>query len=148
MKMVKLIVVGLIVVVVIGVVVVGVILIMVGGLVVYQMQLVVFGVLLLLDLVFVFDVLIVVQLISLFNSFVDFNVLFVNKGSLVEGGIGGIEVCIVDYKLKKVVEYGDLLLLFSVMNIQLVVVGLVIVDVFVLGLKFLLLVMQNVMFVN
>lgn len=85
---------------------------------------------------------------SLLNSLADPNVSFANKGSLVEGGIGGTEARIADHKLKKAAEHGDLPLSFSVTNIQPAAAGSATADVSVSGPKLSSPVTQNVTFVN
>lgn len=84
---------------------------------------------------------------SLLNSLADPNVSFANKGSLVEGGIGGTEARIADHKLKKAAEHGDLPLSFSVTNIQPAAAGSATADVSVSG-RSSSPVTQNVTFVN
>ncbi|WP_024457106.1 hypothetical protein, partial [Mycobacterium tuberculosis] len=113
MKMVKSIAAGLTAAAAIGAAAAGVTSIMAGGPVVYQMQPVVFGAPLPLDPASAPDVPTAAQLTSLLNSLADPNVSFANKGSLVEGGIGGTEARIADHKLKKAAEHGDLPLSFS-----------------------------------
>lgn len=108
MKMVKSIAAGLTAAAAIGAAAAGVTSIMAGGPVVYQMQPVVFGAPLPLDPASAPDVPTAAQLTSLLNSLADPNVSFANKGSLVEGGIGGTEARIADHKLKKAAEHGDL----------------------------------------
>lgn len=141
MKMVKSIAAGLTAAAAIGAAAAGVTSIMAGGPVVYQMQPVVFGAPLPLDPT-------AAQLTSLLNSLADPNVSFANKGSLVEGGIGGTEARIADHKLKKAAEHGDLPLSFSVTNIQPAAAGSATADVSVSGPKLSSPVTQNVTFVN
>lgn len=148
MKMVKSIAAGLTAAAAIGAAAAGVTSIMAGGPVVYQMQPVVFGAPLPLDPASAPDVPTAAQLTSLLNSLADPNVSFANKGSLVEGGIGGSEARIADHKLKKAAEHGDLPLSFSVTNIQPAAAGSATADVSVSGPKLSSPVTQNVTFVN
>lgn len=144
MKMVKSIAAGLTAAAAIGAAAAGVTSIMAGGPVVYQMQPVVFGAPLPLDPASAPDVPTAAQLTSLLNSLADPNVSFANKGSLVEGGIGGTEARIADHKLKKAAEHGDLPLSFSVTNIQPAAAGSATADVSVSGPKLSSPVTQNV----
>ncbi len=88
------------------------------------------------------------QLTGVLNSLADPNVSFSDKGSLVEGGISGMEAHMADKKLKKAAKNGDLPLAFNVTDIQPAASGSATADVAVTGPKLTSPVSQNLTFVN
>jgi hypothetical protein len=88
------------------------------------------------------------QVSGLLSSLTDPSVSFVDKGNLVEGGIGGMQAHIADGELQKAAKNGDLPLTFNVSNIQPAAPGSATADVAFSGPKLPSPVTENVTFVN